>query len=135
MTETGMILSNPYEGERKPGMVGTPLPGVQVKLVGEGKSHISELACGIPLHLDGLYHGKNASLMWCQQIMVELPLQRKSSTSSMGLQWAAFNPSTLVVQPHTHAGELAVKGGNLFQEYWEKPEATRESFTDDGYFL
>jgi malonyl-CoA/methylmalonyl-CoA synthetase len=28
MTETGMNLSNPYAGERRPGTVGTPLPGV-----------------------------------------------------------------------------------------------------------
>ncbi|KAK9819448.1 hypothetical protein WJX74_006714 [Apatococcus lobatus] len=30
MTEAGMILSNPLEGERRPGSVGTPMPGVQV---------------------------------------------------------------------------------------------------------
>lgn len=36
MTETGMILSNPYEGARKPGTVGFPLPGVQVQLLDEG---------------------------------------------------------------------------------------------------
>ncbi|MCG3148865.1 MAG: Long-chain-fatty-acid--CoA ligase [Verrucomicrobiae bacterium] len=35
MTETGMILSNPLHGERRPGYVGTPLPGIEVKLVGE----------------------------------------------------------------------------------------------------
>jgi malonyl-CoA/methylmalonyl-CoA synthetase len=33
MTETGMILSNPLHGERRPGRVGTPLPGVDVRLV------------------------------------------------------------------------------------------------------
>jgi len=33
MTETGMILSNPLHGERRPGAVGTPLPGVEVRLV------------------------------------------------------------------------------------------------------
>ena len=32
MTETVMLCSNPYEGERKPGTVGRPLPGVQLKL-------------------------------------------------------------------------------------------------------
>ncbi|HEY2434746.1 MAG TPA: acyl-CoA synthetase [Vicinamibacterales bacterium] len=32
MTETGMILSNPLRGERRPGAVGTPLPGVEVRL-------------------------------------------------------------------------------------------------------
>lgn len=32
MTEIGMALSNPYDGERVPGTVGTPLPGVEVRL-------------------------------------------------------------------------------------------------------
>jgi malonyl-CoA/methylmalonyl-CoA synthetase len=33
MTETGMILSNPLHGERRPGFVGTPLPGVETRIV------------------------------------------------------------------------------------------------------
>jgi malonyl-CoA/methylmalonyl-CoA synthetase len=33
MTEIGMALSTPYDGERVPGTVGTPLPGVEVRLV------------------------------------------------------------------------------------------------------
>ncbi len=32
MTETVMLVSNPYEGERKSGTVGFPLPGVRLKL-------------------------------------------------------------------------------------------------------
>jgi malonyl-CoA/methylmalonyl-CoA synthetase len=35
MTETGMILSNLYHGERRPGSVGVPLPGIQVRLKAE----------------------------------------------------------------------------------------------------
>jgi malonyl-CoA/methylmalonyl-CoA synthetase len=35
MTEIGMALSNPLSGERRPGCVGTPLPGVHVRLVDE----------------------------------------------------------------------------------------------------
>ena len=35
MTEIGMALSNPLRGERVPGRVGTPLPSVEVQLVGE----------------------------------------------------------------------------------------------------
>jgi malonyl-CoA/methylmalonyl-CoA synthetase len=35
MTEIGMALSNPYRGERIPGRVGAPLPGVDVSLVDE----------------------------------------------------------------------------------------------------
>jgi malonyl-CoA/methylmalonyl-CoA synthetase len=34
MTETLMNVSNPYEGERRPGTVGFPLPGVEVRLAG-----------------------------------------------------------------------------------------------------
>lgn len=33
MTETGMLTSNPLEGERRPGSVGLPLPGVEVDVV------------------------------------------------------------------------------------------------------
>jgi malonyl-CoA/methylmalonyl-CoA synthetase len=33
MTEVGMALSNPLHGERRPGFVGAPLPGVDVRLV------------------------------------------------------------------------------------------------------
>jgi len=33
MTEAGMVLSNPLEGERRPGSVGLPLPGVSVRVV------------------------------------------------------------------------------------------------------
>ncbi len=34
MTETGMNASNPYEGERLPGSVGLPLPGVDIRIAG-----------------------------------------------------------------------------------------------------
>jgi len=38
MTETLMNISNPYEGERRPGSVGFPLPGITVRVVnGEGR--------------------------------------------------------------------------------------------------
>lgn len=32
MTETLMLVSNPYDGERRPGSVGFPLPGVELRL-------------------------------------------------------------------------------------------------------
>lgn len=31
-------------------------------------------------------------------------------------------------------GELLVRGPSVFKEYWNKPQETRESFTDDGWF-
>jgi len=41
MSEALMILSNPYEGERRAGTVGFPLPGVSVRVVRTGASDAS----------------------------------------------------------------------------------------------
>lgn len=45
MTEIGMGISNPYDGERRVGYIGKPLPGVGVRLVNE---HNVEVADGLP---------------------------------------------------------------------------------------
>ena len=42
MTEIGMALSNPLDGERRPGFVGKPLPGVEVRLVDERGAPVTE---------------------------------------------------------------------------------------------
>jgi malonyl-CoA/methylmalonyl-CoA synthetase len=49
MTEIGMALSNPLVGERRPGSVGAPLPGVEVRLVDEVGA---EVADGTPGELE-----------------------------------------------------------------------------------
>jgi malonyl-CoA/methylmalonyl-CoA synthetase len=67
MTETIMNVSNPYDGERRPGTVGIPLPGVDVRL---------------------------------------------------------DDPSS----------EILLRGPNVFPGYWRREEATRDAFTDDGWF-
>ncbi len=46
MTEIGMGISNPLRGERRPGHVGQPLPGVEVRLVDEAGVIVSEGASG-----------------------------------------------------------------------------------------
>jgi malonyl-CoA/methylmalonyl-CoA synthetase len=51
MTEIGMALSNPLRGERVPGSVGTPLPGVAVRLVeADGKPVGPGTPGGIEVH-------------------------------------------------------------------------------------
>jgi malonyl-CoA/methylmalonyl-CoA synthetase len=42
MSECGVICSNPLNGERKPGMVGPPLPGVSVRIVDEGGAALAD---------------------------------------------------------------------------------------------
>ena len=67
MTETGMNTSNPLNGVRKPGTVGLPLPGVEVRVANE-------------------------------------------------------------------AGNLQVRGPNVFAGYWNLPDKTAADFTEDGFF-
>jgi len=67
MTETLMLVSNPFDAERRPGTVGLPLPGVEVRLEGS-------------------------------------------------------------------PAEIQVRGPNVFAGYWERPDANREAFTEDGWF-
>jgi malonyl-CoA/methylmalonyl-CoA synthetase len=40
MTETGMLVSNPVDGPRRPGAVGFPLPGVQLRLAASGEIEV-----------------------------------------------------------------------------------------------
>jgi malonyl-CoA/methylmalonyl-CoA synthetase len=42
MTETLMTVGNPYEGERRPGAVGRPLPGVAARIVGPADRDLPE---------------------------------------------------------------------------------------------
>ncbi len=48
MTEIGMALSNPLHGPRRPGFVGQPLPGVEVRLADEADRTVS---AGTPGHI------------------------------------------------------------------------------------
>jgi malonyl-CoA/methylmalonyl-CoA synthetase len=66
MTETVMLTSNPYDGPRKPGTVGLPLPGVEVRL--------------------------------------------------------------------SEGGEVQVRGPNVIDGYYERPDADAEAFTGEGWF-
>ncbi len=76
MTEIGMALSNPLDGERRAGAVGQPLPGVELCVV----------------DADG----------------------------------AECDPGT--------AGQIVVRGPQVFAEYWRRNEETAAAFRD-GWFL
>ena len=76
MTEIGMAISNLYRGERRPGSVGAPLPGVGVRLKAE-----------------------NGPLITAED----------------------------------EPGEIQVRGPGVFAAYWNRPEATAETFEDDWF--
>jgi malonyl-CoA/methylmalonyl-CoA synthetase len=53
MTEIGMALSNPIEGERRPGTVGEPLPGVEVELRDENGYALADGTTPGEIHVRG----------------------------------------------------------------------------------
>jgi malonyl-CoA/methylmalonyl-CoA synthetase len=57
MTETGMNTGNPYDGERRPGSVGVPFPGVEVRVVGD------DGATPLPPETVGAIQVKGANVM------------------------------------------------------------------------
>jgi malonyl-CoA/methylmalonyl-CoA synthetase len=52
MTETIMLVSNPYDGQRRPGTVGFPLPGVSVRLAPR-EGGVAEIEVTGPNVIDG----------------------------------------------------------------------------------
>ncbi len=38
------------------------------------------------------------------------------------------------IMPDGEAGEIQVRGPTVFKEYWRRPDATAEAFTEDGWF-
>ncbi len=58
MSETGMISSNPLDGARRAGSVGLPLPGVSVRIAGEGDKLLAtgEIG-GIQVRGDNVFRG------------------------------------------------------------------------------
>ncbi|KAL8559726.1 hypothetical protein ACOMHN_002259 [Nucella lapillus] len=42
--------------------------------------------------------------------------------------------TTITAGQENESGELLVKGPSVFHQYWNRPEATRETFTPDGWF-
>jgi malonyl-CoA/methylmalonyl-CoA synthetase len=66
MTETLMTIGNPYDGERRPGTVGRPLPGVEVRVVGSDDRDLPEGEPGLllvrgPAVFDGYWRQPEAS--------------------------------------------------------------------------
>lgn len=50
-----------------------------------------------------------------------------------GVKARLVDENNVVVKPR-QAGEIQIKGKNVFLEYWNKPEATQKTFTEDGWF-
>lgn len=114
MTEIGMAISNTLKEDkvkqRLPGFVGQPLPNVQIRITRpeDNKDVLLEA------------HGELGKGLWSSEEDKE--------------------HETIKVKPGVSSdaeiiGNLQVKGPTVFSEYWNKPEATKKEFTDDGWFI
>jgi malonyl-CoA/methylmalonyl-CoA synthetase len=79
MTEIGMALSNPVDGERRAGFVGSPLPGVEVRLVDDQGAEVAE---GSPGELE--VRGSNVFLEYWRR-PEETAHAFRSSTDAQGV--------------------------------------------------
>jgi malonyl-CoA/methylmalonyl-CoA synthetase len=61
MTETVINISNPLHGERRPGSVGLPLPGVEVRLDGAGADGVGEIVLRGPNVFAGYWERPDAN--------------------------------------------------------------------------
>ncbi len=53
----------------------------------------------------------------------------------MSILWRVrFQITSLSPSLKKCSGEILVKGGNLFSQYWGREDATKEAFTTDGFF-
>uniref|UniRef100_A0A8C7WCC3 Malonate--CoA ligase ACSF3, mitochondrial n=1 Tax=Oncorhynchus mykiss TaxID=8022 RepID=A0A8C7WCC3_ONCMY len=111
MTEIGMALSNPLKGPRIPGTHTHTHTHTHTPLT----TTIFLCAVGVPL----------------PGVEVRIVMTNATSTTI-----AEGNSRETQVRPGLEGkeGELMVRGDQVFTEYWNKPEATRESFTEDGWF-
>jgi malonyl-CoA/methylmalonyl-CoA synthetase len=110
MTEIGMALSNPLREDenrkRLPGFTGNPLPLVEARIVSYENSN------------EVLYESKGefGTGFWSNE--VNSSPNETQSKSEVSIE-----------------GNLQIKGPTVFKKYFNKPEATLESFTEDGWFI
>ncbi|XP_041455657.1 malonate--CoA ligase ACSF3, mitochondrial-like [Lytechinus variegatus] len=57
------------------------------------------------------------------------------SSTNQVIAWGNCFHSEVVPGFEGQPGDLQVKGPAVFKEYWNRPDATKESFTDDGWFM
>jgi malonyl-CoA/methylmalonyl-CoA synthetase len=109
MTETGMNLSNPYTGERRPGTVGTPLPGVSIRIVDAAGEEV-------PLGEAGLLLVRGSNV--CDGYWRAPEKTRESfTTDELGRRWfrtgdlARQDPASGHVTLLGRESELVISGG------------------------
>lgn len=113
MTEIGMCLSNPLKEDnfrqRLPGFVGQPLPGMNIRIVNPENNK------DVLLEAKGDYN--------------------KGVWSNAEEEKAVLKVKPGLTSDAEIIGSLEVKGPSVFEEYWDRQDATKKAFTNDGWFV
>jgi Long-chain acyl-CoA synthetases (AMP-forming) len=64
---------------------------------------------------------------------VQVQIDSQNQNYEILIEGSARGGTTMLSTKYT-SGELRVKGPNVFKGYWKNPKATREVFTEDGWF-
>ncbi|XP_064414419.1 malonate--CoA ligase ACSF3, mitochondrial isoform X3 [Latimeria chalumnae] len=68
------------------------------------------------------------------EVRIVIESSKKDSSSYVVVVQGDSKESKVTPGLEEKEGELQVKGPSVFQEYWNKPQETREAFTVDGWF-
>uniref|UniRef100_A0A8C7M826 Acyl-CoA synthetase family member 3 n=1 Tax=Oncorhynchus kisutch TaxID=8019 RepID=A0A8C7M826_ONCKI len=134
MTEIGMALSNPLEGPRIPGTHTIdhhhfPLDSDVIT------SHTSRNCMTVRLSLIHITTCRHIVCVCAGAVGVPLPGVEVCIVMTKAASTTVAEGNSRETQVFSALeGELMVRGDQVFTEYWNKPEATRESFTEDGWF-
>lgn len=108
MTESGMITSNPLDGARVGGTVGTPLPGIEVRVADDGdRACAPGIVGGVQVRGPNIFAG-----YWRMpdKTREEFTADGYFRTGDMG-QWVADGPGRGYLQLVGRAKDLIITGG------------------------
>jgi len=108
MTEAGMITSNPLTGPRRAGTVGTPLPGIEVRIVDEqGTPCADEAIGGVEVRGPNIFAG-----YWQmpEKTRAEFTADGYFKTGDIG-QWVDAGAGTPYLRIVGRAKDLIITGG------------------------
>ena len=129
MTEAGMITSNPLDGARVGGTVGTALPGVDVRIVGDdGHACVNGAIGGVQIRGPNVFAG-----YWrmAEKTREEFTADGFFKTGDMG-QWVSEGPGRGYLRLVGRAKDLIITGGlNVYpkeiEERLDQMEGVAES--------
>jgi len=105
---------------------------------GSNCADVIEPAAAQGLRLAGLYGSSEVQALFSHQNEIDMPLAERAQGGGRpigpGAQVRARDVTTGAVLAHGESGELEIRAPSQLMGYFGNAEASREAFTEDGYF-